>query len=259
MEPPYAVLTAELVTHLAELPGPKRVVLETGTWSNFVVRQRKSLGVEVVPVDPLRSHRLLEVMRSAKADRLDALSLAQLPAEGQADRLAVWVPDQVTYELRELSRGREWLAAFLVRQPAWVQAALRAQWRVLLLEAAALQGLEHTLRQVAREEPRVAQVQTLIGCGPVTAVAEVGEVRRFPNAAHLRSYAGLVPQVRQSGARCWIGRCPPPGQPAAARRPGAGRATPGQQPAAGRHASEAALPPLLAQTWTPPGQSRRRP
>jgi transposase len=105
------------------------------------------------------------------------------------------------------------MAAFLVRQPAWVQAALRAQWRVLLLEAAALQGLEHTLRQVAREEPRVAQVQTLIGCGPVTAVAEVGEVRRFPNAAHLRSYAGLVPQVRQSGARCWIGPLPHRGNP----------------------------------------------
>ena len=97
----------------------------------------------------------------------------------------------------------------------WCQAA-RAPCQVLLAVAADLQGLEHTLRQVAREEQRVAQVQTIIGRGPepaVTVVAEVGEVRRFPSAAHLRSYAGLVPQVRQSGERCWIDPLPHQGKP----------------------------------------------
>ena len=51
-------------------------------------------------------------------------------------------------------------------------------------------------------------LQTLPGVGElsaVTLVAEIGEVERFPAAKNLRSYARLVPQVHQSGARSHTG------------------------------------------------------
>jgi transposase len=45
---------------------------------------------------------------------------------------------------------------------------------------------------------------TIPGVGPVTAacvLAETGELARFPDAATLASYAGLVPALRHSGRR----------------------------------------------------------
>ncbi len=49
----------------------------------------------------------------------------------------------------------------------------------------------------------------LPGLGPIlgpTIYLEIGEVQRFPTAAHLAAYAGLVPRLRSSGGHTRLGR-----------------------------------------------------
>jgi transposase len=58
-------------------------------------------------------------------------------------------------------------------------------------------------------DPGYQAVQTIPGIGPVLAavfVAEVGDVHRFPTAAHLTSWAGLTPTHRESDTHVRRGR-----------------------------------------------------
>ena len=41
--------------------------------------------------------------------------------------------------------------------------------------------------------------------GALTILAEIGNVKRFPDAQHLAAYAGLVPSVPQSANSCYYG------------------------------------------------------
>ena len=53
-------------------------------------------------------------------------------------------------------------------------------------------------------------LQTLPGVGRILSkvlALEIGAVERFPGAAQLASYAGLVPRAYNSGGHCWQGRC----------------------------------------------------
>jgi transposase len=60
------------------------------------------------------------------------------------------------------------------------------------------------LKTLAREDERTRRLMTVPGVGPVTAVrfvAAVDRVERFPNAARLASYLGLIPGERTTGFR----------------------------------------------------------
>jgi transposase len=62
----------------------------------------------------------------------------------------------------------------------------------------------------------VTALDGIAGIGPVLGMmirAEIGEIDRFPDAAHLASYAGLVPRVEQSGGRCYYGPITRAGSP----------------------------------------------
>jgi len=41
--------------------------------------------------------------------------------------------------------------------------------------------------------------------GALTILAEIGKIKRFPDAQHLAAYAGLVPSVHQSANGCYYG------------------------------------------------------
>ena len=59
-------------------------------------------------------------------------------------------------------------------------------------------------------------LQEIPGIGPVLALmirAEVGDIRRFPSAGHLASYAGLVPRVEASAGQVRHGRITRRGSP----------------------------------------------
>jgi transposase len=249
---PRRVKTAALQAALRELPGPKRVALETGTQSMFLARQLKSCGLDVIVVDAFKTHRMMPALNTAKTDRLDAAALARLLARGHLDDYAVWVPDERAQELRTLTRTRE---ALVEKRTAWcteVRALLRgaglevpdtdlltpraqarldechqqlaplAQRSLAALRAALAEthaqvlSLEAVIKREASQDPAACRLMTIIGCGPIlalTILAEIGELVRFADAAHLRSYAGLTPAVHQSGERCFTGPLPRRGNP----------------------------------------------
>jgi transposase len=240
---PYRLDNADLPGHLAELGRGGRIALETGSRSIFLARHLKSLELEVLVVDAARLQPYLAARRTAKTDKNDALSLAQLLAAGELDALAVYVPDAYTEELRNLTRTRlhfsqqatatnnalrslvrslgedfpgtlagratqRWLDAWeptLSERNRLVVQELRQAWAE---HQARLRRLDRELKAIARQEVRVQRLQTLPGVAELTAVtvvAEIGDIARFPAAKHLRSYAKLAPSVQQSGERSHTG------------------------------------------------------
>jgi transposase len=60
----------------------------------------------------------------------------------------------------------------------------------------------------AKENQMASRLLSLYGVGEWTAlliVSEIGQIRRFPSAKHLCSYAGLVPSVHVSGTTSYTG------------------------------------------------------
>ncbi|MCX6618895.1 MAG: IS110 family transposase [Acidobacteria bacterium] len=241
---PYRLDNTELLAHLAELLADGgRVALETGSRSIFLARQLKSLELDVLVVDAARLQPYLAARRTAKTDRNDALSMAQLLASGELDALAVYVPDEYTEELRNLTRTRLHFSGQATATSNTLRSLVRSQgrdfpgvlstkrtqrwldeWEPTLSEhnrlavqelrqawaeaQARLKRLDAALKAIARRDARVARLMTLPGVAELTAVtlvAEIGDIARFPAAKHLRSYARLVPQISQSGERTHTG------------------------------------------------------
>jgi len=238
------VPTVELTAYLSEQPDERRIVLEAGGNSWFVAQQLLSCGWEVVVVHPAKARPILATYGRAKTDRRDAEALVQAFRRGQLDHAVIWLPGAWIADLRELTRTREHLVKQGTRSRVAIRQALqrwgetcpyddlrgkRAQaWlddleprlrpaqrivlgalrRTLATQAAEIERLSAEIEAWVRDEPDVQRLRTLIGVGVQTAavvMAEIGDVRRFPSAAHLRSYSGLVPEVRQSGERSFTG------------------------------------------------------
>jgi len=75
---------------------------------------------------------------------------------------------------------------------------------------------ERDVHRIAATDPIARALQQIPGIGPVLSVmirAEIADIRRFPTAAHLASYAGLVPRVDNSAARVRYGRITRRGSP----------------------------------------------
>lgn len=186
---------------------------------------------------------------AAKTDRLDAQRLAD--ALRRDSVVGIYYPPVAIRELRELCRYRGSLVRTRVVLKQRLRALLLRQgcpeprlsdlfgrrgegWLATLTLAGrageSLAGLRRLLSQVTLEiarveadvvqeadgDPIVQQLDTIPGIGPVlglTIRAEVGTIARFPDGAHLASYAGLVPRVDQTGARCRYGRITKRGSP----------------------------------------------
>jgi len=182
---------------------------------------------------------------AAKTDRLDARRLAD--ALRRDSVVGIYHPPVAIRELRELCRGRHTLVQMRTRILQRLRAVLLRQGIVearrlvrhdavletLVLSpraAASVASLRRTLAAVRREieavdrevqtvaaaDPIARQLQHIPGIGAVLALlirAEVGDIRRFPTAGHLASYAGLVPRVDASAGRYRYGRITRRGSP----------------------------------------------
>jgi len=81
-----------------------------------------------------------------------------------------------------------------------------------------LAAVDRSLSRWRREDQReaVKRLQSAPGIGPVLAtalLAFIGDPRRFRRGKQVAAYAGLVPRVFQSGARCRHGRITKSGNP----------------------------------------------
>jgi len=239
-----SVPTVELTAYLSEPPDEQRIVLEAGGNSWFVAQELLSCGWEVVVVHPAKARPILATYGRAKTDRRDAEALVQAFARGQLDHAVIWLPGPWIADLRELTRTREQLVKQGTRTRVAIRQALQrwgetcpyanlmgkraqawlddrqARWRpaqrqalgalrrTLAAQAAEIEGLSAGIEALVRDHPDVQRLRTVIGFGVQTAavvVAEIGDIGRFATAAQLRSYSGLVPQVKQSGDRSFTG------------------------------------------------------
>jgi len=236
----------ELVAYLQSLPELKQVVMEAGSTSAFLKRQFDTCQIPAIVVDAHKASRVLEAINSqAKTDKVDAKGLAILSARGWAEQIAVWVADPPTQRLRTLTRSRErwskvsnitrngiratiraegllcaatdltgptaraWLDDIEARLDPLTRQILQQDRRMLdqIMENIAV--IDVLLKEIAADDERCRQLDTIAGCGVVTAaavVAEIGDITRFRSAKALRRYAGLTPKIEQSGERTVTGK-----------------------------------------------------
>jgi transposase len=179
-----------------------------------------------------------------KTDRLDARGMNLLQRSGTLP--TVWIPPGQLRDQRELFRTRMVLTQQWTRMKNWIHPTLskytlrveessdafnKKGRKELELKiqglpphtrysaARILEQLDSTQEQIRLFEERMKEVfapskeigflVTLPGvCFILAAVipSEVGDIERFPSAAHFASYAGTAPRVHASGGKIRIGQ-----------------------------------------------------
>jgi transposase len=219
------------------------VEASTPTW-HFADAIQAGVGALRI-VDPVKTR--LKAGYAAKTDRLDARRLAD--ALRRDSVVGIDHPPVAIRELREWCRYRHAvvqvrtalinrLRAVLLRQgvvdrrrlartvsDAWLEtltlppraaASVAGLRRLLATVRAEVAAGDHEVLALAATDPVAISLQRIPGIGPVLALlirAEVGDIRRFPTASHLASYAGLVPRVDASAGRVRYGRMTRRGSP----------------------------------------------
>jgi transposase len=191
--------------------------------------------------NPLEAKRRMGLTN--KTDKLDARGLAILLRNGTLPE--VWIPPGELRDQRELLRLRIFLVRMRTRVKNRIQATLGRHnvqipgadlfgvaarlelgKRLSELPVHCREAVEQELAmvdflktQIESAEQRLAAImkvsveadllKTLPCVGKILSMVlmlEIGKVDRFPTAAHLASYAGLVPRVHSSGGHTRMGQ-----------------------------------------------------
>ena len=213
---------------------PLRILLESGTGSEWVAQHLEGLGHEVVVADPNYTPMYGQRTRRIKTDRRDVAALAEANRLGiyraahrvsapQRDvRRRLRVREQLVHVRRQaINLMRAQLRSEGVRVPTGAtktfverfhaseaSAAVRAAMAPLVELLAALAPLlgqaEQRTRRAAHADPIARRLMTAPGVGPVVALAfqaTVDDVGRFATPGAVTSYLGLVPREASSGER----------------------------------------------------------
>jgi transposase len=211
-----------------------RILVETGTESEWVAQHLEALGHEVIVADPNYAPMYGERRRVIKTDKRDVAALAEANRRGiyrAAHRVSATQRDVrrrlrvrshlVAMRRQVISVMRAHLRAEGLRLSRGAAESIRARYRkvdvpVALQEAFTpllelLETLEPLIRQAdqwakqqATRDPVTARLTTAPGVGPIVALsfrATLDDVRRFSDAGHVTSYLGLVPREASSGDR----------------------------------------------------------
>jgi transposase len=227
LEGQYEVLVVN-AQHMKAVPGRKTDVSDAA-WIADLLRHGLLRG-SFIPDPQQRDLRDLTRLRSTiVAERARLINRLQKVLEGANIKLASVVSDisgvSAQAMLRELAAGNDDVQALvqlakgqLRGKQAELERALEGLVRPVhrFLISDALAALDHCDARLARLEEEIARymapfeavverLDTIPGVGRVTAqviVAEVGwQVDRFPTAAHLCAWAGVVPGNNQSGGK----------------------------------------------------------
>lgn len=216
-----------------------KVVIEaTSNWY-YIHDLIENMVEEVVVAHPLRTKAIASA--KVKTDKIDATTLAQLL---RADLIPQsYIPPIEIRQLRELLRYRASLVGIRTKVKNKVHAILikngfnhpfsdlfGKQGRVWLsaIELAPVYRLSldgylslmdylngqikpitQQIDNQAKRDPRAEILESMPGIGHYSAmmiISEIGDIQRFPTAAHLVSYAGLNPAVHSSGGVTRYGR-----------------------------------------------------
>jgi transposase len=212
-----------LKREVANVPGPKRVVLENGGWAAWIYDAVKDVADEVIVCDPTRNKLISEAEDSD--DRRDAKRLGVLSRAGALH--AIYVPPEPYRTLRslvqhegnltkEITRSKLRLKAFCRREaveyhgksiygkrgrdlvfkafPERSRFQLGSLYRILDAMRSERVLVRRELQRYSLGLPVIARLQTIPGIGAITArklVAWIVDPGRFKNLNALSAYAGL--------------------------------------------------------------------
>lgn len=214
--------------------GPLRILLESGTESEWVAQTLEGAGHTVVVADPNYAPMYGERQRRIKTDRRDVAALAEANRRGwyrAAHRVSAAQHEtrQVLRTRRQLVQARsgavstirallkqdgyrlssgsaEGVPARLARLalPAGLRAAVQPLADLVGTTSVAVAALDRTLRARAAADPVVQALQTVPGVGVVVAMtfrAHIDRVDRFTHAGQVSAALGLVPREDSSAER----------------------------------------------------------
>ena len=211
-----------------------RVLLETGTESEWVAQTIEAAGHEVIVADPNYALMYGVRVRAVKTDRRDVAALAEacrlgiyrsahrvsaaqrrqrrrLRIREQLIRIRTQVINLVRAQLRQegyrLPRGASETTARRCRTlslGADVQADLTPALTLLDRLAPLIDTCDRKAARMATADPVVRRLMTAPGVGPIVGLtyrAVVDDVGRFPDAKSSTAFLGLVPSEDSSGTR----------------------------------------------------------
>src|SRR5215472_10890209 len=227
---------------LARLPAGSAIAVEATGHYSWLIDEMETLGHRPRLTNPFEAKRRMGLTH--KTDKLDAKGLAILLRNGTLPE--VWIPPRELRDQRELLRlriflvrmrtrvknrihgtlarynaqvtgvtdpfgteGRRWLNARLPDLPSHTHEAVVQELGALDLLDAQIESTEQRLEAIMAVSVEADLLKTLPGVGKILSLVmmlEIGRVDRFPTAAHLASYAGLVPRVHSSGGHTRLGR-----------------------------------------------------
>jgi transposase len=210
-----------------------KIVMEsTGVWE-YIYEILESMKYEVKLANPAKTKAI--AYAKVKTDSVDASTLADLL---RANLVAEsYIPSKEIRALRELTRLRKMatkqrtqsenrLHALLTRKGIIIPNRTLCNKSIKFLREFEKEPLiEEFLEVIAFQRERESNIKKKVeetslsnkdalllmsfpGIGAVRAleiVAEIGEIKRFPTAEKLASYAGLVPSIKQSGNSLRLG------------------------------------------------------
>jgi transposase len=228
------VTSAERFVAVFSGHGAMRILLETGTESEWVAQALEAAGHEVIVADPNYAPMYGELRRRVKTDRRDVAALAEANRRGwyrtthrvsaaQRERRQVLRSRRVLVQMRS---GTIALIRSLLRQSGYrlapgssavvprrlgqlaLPAALAATIAPLRRTVAALTTeiaeVDTRLAAWADADPIVQRLQSVPGVGLIVALtfrAFVDEVGRFRSAGQVSAAIGLVPREDSSAER----------------------------------------------------------
>jgi len=214
--------------------GAMRILLETGTESEWVAQAVAAAGHEVVVADPNFAPMYGERRRKVKTDRRDVAALAEANRRGwfrathrvsaaqravrqvlRTRRLLVQqrsstiallraVLRQEGYRLGGGSTERVGARLAALDLPAALTATLAPLCRMLTMMTTEIAALNTQTQALATADPVTRRLQTTPGVGPVVALtfrAVVDDVARFGHAGQVSAALGLVPREDSSAER----------------------------------------------------------
>ncbi len=217
---------------------PKRIVLETGTLSNWLARGLHTYGLPVDVIDARQAHAVMKLQHN-KTDANDAILLAEIARTGfchpvsvnsedaQKHRMLIKARRHLVCQRRDTQNAiRGFLCALGIRFPKGsgklanrVQAALaerpdlKVMIKPLLASAEALRTqilhLDKEVLKQAKASKASQLLMTIPGVGPITALAfaaTIDDAARFEKSRAVGAYLGLTSRRYQSGEMDYSGR-----------------------------------------------------
>ena len=222
-----------LTTAFAGL-GLVRILLETGTESEWVAQTLEAAGHAVIVADPNFAPMYGERRRRVKTDRRDVAALAEANRRGfyrlayrrSAPQRAMQQILRTRRQLVAMRSGTISLLRSLLRQegyrlpsgssaqvptrlatldvPAALALTLAPLHQTVADLSARIAAIDTRIRAAVQDDAVVTRLQSVPGVGPVVAVtfrATLDRIDRFREAGQVSALAGLVPREDSSGER----------------------------------------------------------